>query len=255
LVNAKQSKLADIEFTTVKHTSYILDKMFKLRPEPEEPEKKPRTVKEELELVKEMLDLQKSNFSLVDRQNSARISTLQSQLKQAEKGMAQLALENQQLQSVVEQLKSQQQIVESNFSKKKKNKEMFVKITQDFESKVRAANDQTLSISKELGNAVQESCRLQEEVDQLKKRLRDSVVIGQFTKEDQMKAEIERLTRELNAINIQKSDLIIENQGLQMLVDDITQTNGGNKNDSPPVSKCSVNNVMLDMLFTIITER
>jgi len=132
---------------------------------------------------------------------------------------------------------------------------MFVKITQDFESKVRAANDQTLSISKELGNAVQESCRLQEEVDQLKKRLRDSVVIGQFTKEDQMKAEIERLTRELNAINIQKSDLIIENQGLQMLVDDITQTNGGNKNDSPPVSKCSVNNVMLDMLFTIITER
>jgi len=48
LVNAKQSKLADIEFTTVKHTSYILDKIFKLQPEPEEPEKKPRTIKEEL---------------------------------------------------------------------------------------------------------------------------------------------------------------------------------------------------------------
>jgi len=192
----------------------------------------------------------------MDRQNNARISTMQSQLKQAEKGMAQLALENQQLESVVEQLKSQQQIIESNFNKKKKHKEMFAKISQDFEAKVRSANDQTMIISKELGHSIQESCRLQEEVDQLKKRLRDSVVIGQFTKEDQMKGEIERLTRELNTINVQKSDLIVVNQGLQMLLDDITQQNGGNKNDSDPlVCKCNVNNVMIDMLFTIITER
>jgi len=118
---------------------------------------------------------------------------------------------------------------------------------------VRASNDQTQYILKELETSVQESCRLQEEIAQLKKRLRDLIVVGQFTQEDQMKVEIERLTREVNAVNIEKSDLIVANQSLQMLLDE--KQHPRDTNDLDVVFKCNVNAVMLDILFTIVSER
>jgi len=83
--------------------------------------------------------------------------------------------------------------------------------------------------------------------------LRDLIVVGQFTQEDQMKVEIERLTREVNAVNIEKSDLIVANQSLQMLLDE--KQHPRDTNDLDVVFKCNVNAVMLDILFTIVSER
>jgi len=258
LSQIKQSKLTDTEQLTLKHCCFFLDKMFKIKPQVDSQvsSRKPQSVREELEQTKEMLEVQKFNASFLEKQNSQRLLTLQTQIKQAEKSINQLAQEKKNLEDQFEDFRKKNQKIESiksTLKKKQKDKEFLQKIPRTFDDELHTAREQHRKTSNDLETAIEENCRLQQEIENLKTRLRQFAPLENLSNEEQIKFELVKLHKEYHNLLTEKSELLLENQALKTIVAEDKSKEG--QEGQPEVFKCSVTHIMFDMLFSILVER